>query len=70
MDATTKANLIELFTKTVDGPEFAKYTRRFMLECIKLMLEDTNEIYNKAWISEGHYHLNQLCEILDPQLEK
>ena len=29
-----------------------------------------DDVYKKEWISEGNYWLTELCEALDPQLEK
>ena len=35
-----------------------------------MMLRTEDNTFNKDWISEGHFWLTQLAEILEPQLEK
>lgn len=66
----TKEKIIKLFDDNIGTKEFALITRRFTMETIKFLLESREyDTYKKEWISEGHYWLTELCEILDPQLE-
>lgn len=47
----------------------ARVIRRFMHETIQMSFNANQDFINKEWISDGYYHLTELCEILDPQLE-
>lgn len=69
MDEATKLRLEEFLTKNIYPKDLARYLRRFKLETIKLVLNTREEDYRGDWISDGHYFLTELCEILDPQLE-
>ena len=60
--------LIE-FLKEIDATTLAKHLSRFKYECVKMFLESDSEGITKEWISDGHYFITQLCEVLDPQLE-
>lgn len=68
LNKQTQDKLVHLLTKEAEPKEFAKSIRRFTVEAIKLVLENEGSI-KKEWISDGHYWLTELCEILDPQLE-
>ncbi|MFJ1491987.1 hypothetical protein [Capnocytophaga canis] len=65
-------NKLEVFlTNNIDNKSLAQSIRRFMHESIKMVINaegENAEILNKQWVSEGHYFLTELCEILDPQL--
>lgn len=71
LDTETQIRLIDFISST--GPdEFAKITRRFIYETVGFTLSaDENR---KGWVpdrealADGYYQLNELCEILDPQL--
>ena len=70
METIVKQRLEEFLTKNIEPKELAKYLRRFKYETIKMVLNSENDdTYCKDWISDGHYFLTELCEILDPQLE-
>jgi hypothetical protein len=70
MTTEQKTKVIEFISKEVT-PEFLALTiRRYKEQTIRLVLQKEDDVYNKDWISEGHYWLTELCEILDPQLEK
>lgn len=71
MSKEQENKLLEFFRKNIDIATFAKYVRRFKQETIHLVLEcKDDQLYNKEWISDGHYWLTELCEIIDPNLEK
>lgn len=70
MDKNTQKKLEELLGNFIDKKELAISLRRFSLETIRLVLADKEETLNKDWIAVGHYWINEICEILDPQLEK
>lgn len=70
MDARTKEKLEYFLSKIVSPAEVAKALRRFKYESINMLLNIQEDDYvRKEWISEGHYYITELCEILDPQLE-
>ena len=70
MTTAQQNKIIDFFTKGMDEKTVALFLRRFKEETVRFVLKDKEETYNKEWISEGHYWLTELCEILDPQLEK
>ena len=65
----TEKNIIE-FTKNIGTEQLALIIRRFKEQTIRIVLKSDEDLYNKEWISEGHFWLTELAEILDPQLEK
>lgn len=65
----TEKNIIE-FTKNIGTEQLALIIRRFKEQTIRIVLKSDEDLYNKEWISEGHFWLTELCEVLDPQLEK
>lgn len=71
MDAKRKQKIDDFFDSIVDEKDFAKSTRRFVHETIKMtMILDENYYKpDKKWINDGFNLLNDLCEILDPNLE-
>ncbi|MDY3521979.1 hypothetical protein PG291_01830 [Riemerella anatipestifer] len=71
METQIKEKLEHFFTDEISGKSYARELRRFAMETIKMyIVHDENKAYiDKEWISEGHYWLHRLCEILDPQLE-
>ena len=70
MTATEKHKLIELLTRYTNPQQLALFIRRYQAQTIRLVLEKEDDVYKKEWISEGNYWLTELCEALDPQLEK
>lgn len=69
MTKELKIKLEEFLTKNIDPKDLAKYLRRFKYETVKMVLNtEDNDSFCKEWISDGHYYLTELCEILDPQL--
>ena len=70
MDTATKQKLEFFLTAMIKEKDLALALRRFTMETVKMVLSATDDqVYNKDWISDGHYYLTELCEILDPQLE-
>ena len=70
METIVKQRLEEFLTKNITPKELAKSLRRFEHETIKMVLNaESEDIYCKDWIADGHYFLTELCEILDPKLE-
>lgn len=70
MEAKMQPDINEFFIKITDRKTFAKTTRRFLLETIKLVLASEDDKFNKEWITDGHFWLNDFCELIDPQLEE
>lgn len=70
MSKEQQNKLHNLLEKDMPAEYFALIVRRFKQEAIKLVLQADSDDFNKEWISEGHYWLTELCEILDPHLEK
>lgn len=70
MENQFSEKIIEFFGKDISDEEFAQTTRRFVAETIRIVLETNVDYFNKEWISNGYYWLNEFCEMLDPQLEK
>lgn len=68
MDATVKQKLEQFFERQITEKELAKHIRRFKYIMIKLVLESDEDFVNKEWVSDGHFWLTELCEILEPQL--
>lgn len=71
MDALRKKRIDDFFESIIDEKEFAKTTRRFVFESIKMSMIIDENFYrpDKEWITDGYSVLNELCEILDPILE-
>ncbi len=70
MTLEQKNRIIEFISKEVSPVYLALCIRRFKEETIRMMLRTEDNTFNKDWISEGHFWLTQLAEILEPQLEK
>ncbi len=70
MEKQLSEKIIEFFGREITDEEFARTTRRFVVETIRMVFESNHEHFNKEWLSDGYYWLNEFCEILDPQLEK
>lgn len=68
MDNSTQERMINFLERKIDATTLAKHLRRFKYESLKMFLESESEGITKEWISNGHYFLTELCEILDPQL--
>lgn len=66
---STIEKLEEYLSKYASAEKLAKTIRRFNNETLKMYLETDSEGISKEWISDGHYFLTELCEILDPQLQ-
>ena len=66
----TEKNIIEFITKNIGTEQLALIIRRFKEQTVRMVLKSDEDLYNKDWISEGHYWLTELAETLDPQLEK
>ncbi|MDO4763857.1 MAG: hypothetical protein Q4A00_05695 [Flavobacteriaceae bacterium] len=70
MEKEVKEKLEIFLTKSIDEKSLAQSIRRFMHETIRMLINAKDEDFiNKDWISDGHYYLTELCEILDPNLE-
>ena len=70
MTTTEQNKLIEFVTKFIEPKQLALFIRRYKEQTVRLVLKKEDDVYNKDWISEGHFWLTELCEVLDPQLEK
>lgn len=70
MITTEQQQIIEFISKSIGTKELALIIRIFKEQTIRMVLKSDEDLYNKDWISEGHFWLTELAEILDPQLEK
>ncbi len=70
LTAEQRQQLDEMMSRLITPEDMARSARRFIYENTRMMLKLDEEEYNKEWIADGHYWLNELAEILDPQLEK
>ena len=70
MITTEQQQIIEFISKSIGTKELALIIRRFKEQTIRIVLKSDEDLYNKEWISEGHFWLTELAETLDPQLEK
>ena len=70
MITTEQQQIIEFISKSIGTKELALIIRRFKEQTIRMVLKSDEDMYNKDWVSEGHFWLTELAEILDPQLEK
>lgn len=70
MTTAEQNKLVEFLTQFIKPKELALHIRRYKEQTVRLVLQKDDDVYNKDWISEGHHWLTELCEILDPQLEK
>ncbi len=70
MNTEQKNKIIEFVSKEVSPEYLALCIRRFKEETIRMMLRTEDDLFNKEWLSEGHFWLTQLAEILEPQLQK
>lgn len=70
MDKIVKQKLEEFLTKNIDEKSLAQSIRRYMHEATRMFINSKEDDYiDKEWISDGHYFLTELCEMLDPQLK-
>ena len=70
MDVVLKEKLEHFLTKIVDPEGLAQALRRFNYEAVKMLLSLPNDDFvRKDWVSDGHYFITELCEILSPSLE-
>ncbi|MDY3317754.1 hypothetical protein PG630_10600 [Riemerella anatipestifer] len=71
METQIKEKLEDFFTKDISPKAYARELRRFSMETIKMFIvhNERDVCVDNDWISQGHYWLHQLCELLDPQLE-
>ena len=77
MNAENKEAIIDLtnerlnlfFEKNIDAVTMAKYIRRvnYILALTTIRESDDNPI-DKDWLDNGYYWLNELAEVLDPDL--
>ncbi len=67
---TEDQKIMEFFKKTVDKESMALYIRRSVYVMSKLALSHNDDDFNKAWLDDGFFYLNELAETLDPYLEK
>lgn len=61
-----------VFESNIGCKSLATTIRRFMHEAIRMsfVIQEKDCAIDKDWLSEGHYFLTELCELLDPQLEE
>lgn len=65
------AALEYFFSKGISPQQYAQYVRRFVFEALRMFLNETDmDCVDKEAFSTGHWYLNELCEMLDPQLTK
>ena len=67
---TQRQQIDDMLTKWISPEDMARYARRFIHQSFRMMLQLSEDDYNKEWINDGYFYLNELCEILDPQLEE
>lgn len=62
--------LIEFFEKAIAPEVMAKMIRRinYILTLTVIRNEETKNPINPEWVDDGFYFLNELAEILDPNL--
>ena len=70
MENEVIARLENYLQKDIYPKDLALRFRRLKLELVKFILQDTEEIYRKDWVSDGLYYLDNLVEMLDPYLEE
>ena len=72
LDCNTKEKLVEFFSRDTVPEEYAVVMRQFMYETIgmSLSIDESQWALNKGVVQNGYYWINELCEILDPQLTK
>lgn len=72
LDCNTEGKLNELFVHIISKEEYACLLRKFLYETIGMSfrIDKKKWVVNNEVISEGYYWINELCEILDPQLTK
>ena len=61
--------LNSFFNETIDGSTMAKYIRRvnYILALTAIRQNNDNPI-DKEWLDDGYYWLNELAEVLDPNI--
>lgn len=61
----------EFFTDCTSPETFAKDTRRFLYESMKMALTPPEKRYipDPKWVNNGIEVLNSLCEVLQPVME-
>jgi len=60
----------KFFETEVEAKEFAKYMRRYLHVSVINALEAQESGIYADWVREGHYHLSEFLEKIDPYLEK
>jgi hypothetical protein len=68
--AYSNERLIEFFDKQISPETMAKYIRRinYILTLTVIRSSETTNPMNLEWLDDGFYHLNELAEILEPNL--
>ena len=66
----TNEKLIEFFEKTIDPEAMARYIRRinYILALTVIRMDENKNPINPEWLDDGFYFLNELAEILEPNL--
>ena len=67
----TNEKLNLFFDKTIDEVSMAKHIRRinYILALTTIREDETKNPMNKDWLDNGFYWLNELAEVLDPNLD-
>lgn len=66
----TNEKLIDFFEKTIDPEAMARCIRRinYILTLTVIREDENKNPMNPDWLDEGFYYLNELAEILEPNL--
>jgi hypothetical protein len=71
LNTEQQEKLMKFFDKEIDPKHLAQIIRRYNHEISLMMIRDNqNNVINKQWIDDGFYWLNELAEIIDPNLKE
>jgi len=70
LNTEQQEKLMTFFNEKLDPQEFAKIIRRYNYEMSLMMIRnnESDNVINKQWVDDGFYWLNELVEIVDPNL--
>ena len=72
LNTKQQEKLMKFFEDEVYPGQLAQIIRRYNHEISLMMIRDdeSKNVINKQWIDDGFYWLNELAEIIDPNLKE
>lgn len=72
LNTEQQEKLMTFFNEEIDPKQFAQIIRRYNHQMSLIIIRDDERknVINKQWIDDGFYWLNELAEIIDPNLKE